>query len=171
MKNVRLHYDDPRCGVRRIRRAPQPWSSCVGKEYTNWTTQPRTDFLAGLCLRMLNFADQNRLFVTNTCFQHHHNHLLTWDSNEGHTASQSDYILVCSRLRSWVYDSRSMLGAESGNAHGSEPVLVRTCLKVHLSSAPEMPLARRLDVAKNSANQHYRGPEHRNPIQFYDPSR
>nr|VZH97719.1 unnamed protein product [Spirometra erinaceieuropaei] len=41
-----------------------------------------------------------------------------------------------------------MRGAETGNAHGSDHVLVRTRLKVHLSSAPKMPRPRRLNVAK-----------------------
>ncbi|BHF72811.1 hypothetical protein SprV_0401588200 [Sparganum proliferum] len=98
--------------------------------------------------RLLNFADRNRLLVTNTCFQHRKKHLLTWYSNDGCTASQIDYILVSSRFRSWVHDSRSMRGAETGNAYGSDHVLVRTRLKVHLSSAPKMPRPRRLDVAK-----------------------
>nr|VZI01913.1 unnamed protein product [Spirometra erinaceieuropaei] len=88
------------------------------------------------------------MLVTNTCFQHRKKHLLTWFSNDGHTASQIDYILVSSRFRSWVHDSRSMRGAETGNAHGSDHVLVRTRLKVHLSSAPKMPRPRRLNVAK-----------------------
>ncbi|VDK75235.1 unnamed protein product [Dibothriocephalus latus] len=63
-------------------------------------------------------------------------------------ASQIDYILVSSRFRSWVHDSRSLRDAETGNAHGSDHVLVRTRLKAHLSSAPKVPRARRLDVAK-----------------------
>ncbi|VDL97735.1 unnamed protein product [Schistocephalus solidus] len=43
--------------------------------------------------RLPNFADQNRLFVTSTGFQHRNKHLLTWYSNDGHMASQIDYIL------------------------------------------------------------------------------
>nr|VZI07985.1 unnamed protein product [Spirometra erinaceieuropaei] len=38
--------------------------------------------------------------------------------------------------------------AETGNAHGSDHVLVSTRLKVHLSSAPKMSRPRRPDVAK-----------------------
>nr|VZI51359.1 unnamed protein product [Spirometra erinaceieuropaei] len=98
--------------------------------------------------RLLNFADRKGLLVTNTCFQHRKKHLLTWYSNDGLTASQTDYIVVSSRFHSWVHDSRSMRGAETGNAHGSDHVLVRTRLKVHLSSAPKMPRPRRLNVAK-----------------------
>ncbi|BHF82821.1 hypothetical protein SprV_0802596000 [Sparganum proliferum] len=98
--------------------------------------------------RLLNFVDRNRLLVTNTCFQHLKKHLLTWYSNDGHTANQIDYILVSSRFRSWVHNSRSMRGAETGNAHGSDHILVRTRLKVHLSPAPQMSRSRRLDVAK-----------------------
>nr|VZH99640.1 unnamed protein product [Spirometra erinaceieuropaei] len=40
-----------------------------------------------------------------------------------------------------------MRGAEAANVHGSDHVLVRTRLKVHLSSAPKMPRPRRLNVA------------------------
>ncbi|BHF67063.1 hypothetical protein SprV_0301008600 [Sparganum proliferum] len=98
--------------------------------------------------RLLNFADRNRLLVTNTCFQHQKKYLLTWYSNDSHTTSQIDYILVSSRFRNWVYDSRSMRGVETGNAHGSDHVLVRTRLKFHFSSAPKIPRPRRLDVAK-----------------------
>ncbi|BHF70237.1 hypothetical protein SprV_0301328700 [Sparganum proliferum] len=47
--------------------------------------------------RLLNFADRNRLLVTNTCFQHRKKHLLTWYSNDGRTTSQIDYI----RLEGW----------------------------------------------------------------------
>ncbi|VDM02106.1 unnamed protein product [Schistocephalus solidus] len=108
----------------------------------------------GLCSRcengerLLNFADQNRLVVTNMGFQHHNKHLLTWYSNEGHMASQIDFILVSSRFHSWIHHSRSMCGAETGNAYGSEHVLVRTRLKVHLSSAHKISRARRLDLTK-----------------------
>nr|VZI21681.1 unnamed protein product [Spirometra erinaceieuropaei] len=41
-----------------------------------------------------------------------------------------------------------MRGAETGNVHGSDHVLVRARLKAHLSSAPKMSRLRRLDVAK-----------------------
>nr|VZI50267.1 unnamed protein product [Spirometra erinaceieuropaei] len=99
--------------------------------------------------RLLSFAHRNRLLVTNKRFQHRKKHLLTWYSNDGRTASQIDYILVSSRFRSWVHDIRSMRGVETGNAHGSDHVLVRTRLKVHISSAPKMPRPRRLNVAKS----------------------
>nr|VZI48162.1 unnamed protein product [Spirometra erinaceieuropaei] len=120
--------------------------------------------------RWLNFADRNRLLVTNTCFQNRKKHLLTWYSNVGHTASQIDYILVSSRFRSWVHDSRSMRGAETGSTHGSDHILVRPRLKVHLSSAPKMSRPSRLDVAKNPANQHCRGTKQKNPDLFYEPT-
>ncbi|VDL95160.1 unnamed protein product [Schistocephalus solidus] len=74
--------------------------------------------------RLLNFADQSRLFVINTGFQHRNKHLLTWYSNNGHTASHIDYILVSSQIRSWVHGSGSMCGAETGNAYGSDHVLI-----------------------------------------------
>ncbi|VDL95326.1 unnamed protein product [Schistocephalus solidus] len=69
-----------------------------------------------------------------------HKHLLTWYSNDGHTASQIDYILVGARFRVCV--------AETGKAHGSNYVFVHTRLKVHLSPAPKILRARRLNIAK-----------------------
>nr|VZI50996.1 unnamed protein product [Spirometra erinaceieuropaei] len=118
---------------------------------------PTTSHLLGFGLgsrcengeRLLNFADRNRLLVTNTCFQHRQKHLLTWYSNDGLTASQIDCIIVSSRFRSWVHDSRLKRGAETGNAHGSDHVLVRTRLKVHLPSPLKMPRRRRFDVSKS----------------------
>ncbi|BHF65273.1 hypothetical protein SprV_0200828300 [Sparganum proliferum] len=98
--------------------------------------------------RPLNLADQDRLLVASTCVQHCNKHLLIWYSGDGHTASQVDYILVTPRFRIWVHDSRSKRGAETGNTHGSDQFLVRTRLKVHLSSAPKMPRLRRIDVAE-----------------------
>ncbi|VDK73867.1 unnamed protein product [Dibothriocephalus latus] len=41
-----------------------------------------------------------------------------------------------------------MRGAETGNVHGSDYVLVRTGLKVYLSSAPKMTCAKCIDVTK-----------------------
>nr|VZI11361.1 unnamed protein product [Spirometra erinaceieuropaei] len=86
--------------------------------------------------RLLNFAYRKGLLVTNTCFQHRKKHLLTWYSNDGHTASQIEYIPVSSRFRSWVHDSRSMRGAENGNAHGSDHVLVLEFLPSPIYAVP-----------------------------------
>nr|VZI03108.1 unnamed protein product [Spirometra erinaceieuropaei] len=97
---------------------------------------------------LLDFNGQNRLLATSTCFQHRNKHLLTWYSNGGHTASQMDYILVSSRFRSWGHDSGLMRGVQTDNVHGSDHVLIRTRLKVHLSFTPKTPRPRRLYVAK-----------------------
>ena len=74
---------------------------------------------------LVNFADYNRLVVTNTRFQHPRKHLLTWYSNDGRTAHQLDYILIRSRWISSVEDCRSYRGAETGNRCGSDHTLVR----------------------------------------------
>ncbi|VDM01334.1 unnamed protein product [Schistocephalus solidus] len=115
--------------------------------------------------RLLNFADQYRLFVTNACFQHCNKHLLNWFSNGGHTTSRIDYILVSSRFRSRVQDSRSVCGVETRNVYMPDHDLVRTRLKVHLSSAPKMPRARRLDFA--NIRWFFRSPDQRYPVMFY----
>nr|VZI36389.1 unnamed protein product [Spirometra erinaceieuropaei] len=81
-------------------------------------------------------------------FLHCNKHLLIWYSDDGHMASQVDYILVTPRFRSWVHDTRSMCGAETDNTHGSDQVLVRTRLKVNLSSAPRILRPGRIDVTE-----------------------
>jgi len=43
--------------------------------------------------RLINFAFNNHLMVSNTKFQHLEHHLVTWYSNDGVTANQIDYIL------------------------------------------------------------------------------
>jgi len=84
--------------------------------------------------RLVSFADYNRLVVTNTRFQHPRRHLLTWYSNDGHTANQIDYILVRARWSTSVLDSRAFRGAVTGNASDSDHVLVRAKIRLRLSS-------------------------------------
>jgi hypothetical protein len=84
--------------------------------------------------RLVNFADYNKLVVSNTRFQHPKRHLLTWYSNDGHTAHQIDYILIRSRWASSIEDCRSYRGAETGNKCGTDHTLVRAKFKIHLAA-------------------------------------
>ncbi|VDN20502.1 unnamed protein product [Dibothriocephalus latus] len=85
---------------------------------------------------------------TNTCFHHANKHLPTRYSSDGHTASQTDHILVSPRFHSWVHDNRSLRGAETGNIYGSDDVRALTYLQGYLISAPKIPRNGRLDVAE-----------------------
>ncbi|VDN16904.1 unnamed protein product [Dibothriocephalus latus] len=51
-------------------------------------------------------------------------------------------------FRNWIYGSKSLLDAQTGNAHECDHILIRTHLKAYLSSAPKKPCARRVDVAQ-----------------------
>ncbi len=44
--------------------------------------------------RLVNFATDNRLVVTNTRFQHPRRHLVIWYSNDQRRRNQIDYVLV-----------------------------------------------------------------------------
>ena len=84
--------------------------------------------------RLLRFGDRNDLFVASTRFRHPKKHLLTWYSRDNRTASQIDHVLVRSRWASAVEDCRAYRGAETGNANGSDHMLVRARIKIHLTS-------------------------------------
>jgi hypothetical protein len=96
--------------------------------------------------RLINFADYNRLVVSNTRFQHPKRHLLTWYSNDGRTASQIDYVLISARWASTIEDCRSYRGAETGNKCGSDHTLVRAKLKLHLATRHKTRPQKRLNV-------------------------
>ena len=97
--------------------------------------------------RLLNFADFNRLVVASTMFQHKRRHLVTWYSNDGHTANQIDHLLTNSRWATSVKDCRSYRGAETGNKHGSDHVLVRASIKLRLSRTHSSKGSQRLNIA------------------------
>ena len=83
--------------------------------------------------RLVRFASFNRLCVASTNFRHPKNKLLTWFSNDGRTSSQIDHILVRQKHTRTVVACRSYKGAETGNAHGSDHVLVRAQLMLRLN--------------------------------------
>jgi exonuclease III len=97
--------------------------------------------------RLINFADLNRLCVSNTRFQHPRRHLLTWYSNDGRTANQIDYILVRARWASSIEDCRSYRGAEAGNKGGSDHTLVRAKFRLHLKTRQRHCSSKRLNLA------------------------
>ena len=99
--------------------------------------------------RLVNFAALNRLVVTNTRFQHPRRQLLTWYSNDGHTANQIDYILIRSRWSTSVLDSRAYRGAEAGSDHA----LVRAKIKLRLSTRRKLVPPKRINLMSLSDPQ------------------
>ena len=97
--------------------------------------------------RLINFAGLNRMFVSSTRFQHPRKHLLTWYSNDGKTAHQIDHVLIRSRWASSVENCRSYRAAEAGNSGGSDHVLVRAKLRLHLAAQRKVQRQKRLNVA------------------------
>ena len=95
---------------------------------------------------MLQFAEMNHLFITNTKFQHRKKHLLTWYSNDGRTASQIDYILISRRWFTSVLDSRAIVNAETGNEFGSDHVMVRARIRLHLQSQRRSRRLKKLNI-------------------------
>ncbi|CAE1319984.1 Craniofacial development protein 2 [Acanthosepion pharaonis] len=98
--------------------------------------------------RLVNFDSTSRLVVSNTRFQHPRRHLITWRSNDGHTANQIDYILVWSRWASSVLNCRAFRGADTGSEHGSDHALVRATLRLRLQARRPNGRPKRLDVTK-----------------------
>ena len=96
--------------------------------------------------RLVNFAELNRMFIASTRFQHPRKHLLTWYSNDGVTAHQIDHILIRSRWASSIEDCRSYRGAEAGSKGGSDHVLVRARLRLHLATRTKTRRSMRFNV-------------------------
>ncbi len=70
--------------------------------------------------RLVNFATDNRLMVTNTRFQHPRRYLVTWYSNDQRTRNQIDYVLVRARWASSVLDCRAYRGVDTDSANNSD---------------------------------------------------
>ena len=110
------------------------------------------------CDRLVNFADVNRLVVTNTRFQHPRRNLVTWRSNDGSTSNQNDYIPVKARWASSVLDSRAYRGPDTGSAHRSEHTLVRASHRIRLQARKSTKIPKRINVTnlKLSTGKHFR---------------
>ena len=67
--------------------------------------------------RLVEFAMENEMAITNTMFMNHKRRLYTWTSPDGDTKDQIDYILVNSRWRTSVSATRTLLGADCGSDH------------------------------------------------------
>ncbi|CAM2723797.1 unnamed protein product [Rotaria socialis] len=61
--------------------------------------------------RLLEFCQNNSLFITNTCFQQPKRRLYTWTSPNGQYKNQIDYILCSQRWRSSIQLAKTRPGA------------------------------------------------------------
>jgi len=83
----------------------------------------------GECL--IQFANANSMVITNTCFrQAKANRQWTWESPDGVTLNVIDYILISSRWKSSVTNSRAYPSADIGSDHQLLIANIRLKLKV-----------------------------------------
>ena len=57
--------------------------------------------------RLIEFCQENALFITNTFFQQHKRGLYTWTSPDGQHQNQIDYILCSQRCRSSIQSAKN----------------------------------------------------------------
>ena len=63
--------------------------------------------------RLIEFCQENALFIANTLFQQHKRRLYIWTSSDGRT----DYILCSQRWRSYIQSAKTRRGADCGSDH------------------------------------------------------
>ena len=67
--------------------------------------------------RLVGFCEENKLLIGGTLFAHKSIHKLTWTSPDGKTQSQIDHIIINSKWRHSLQDTRVMRGADIGSDH------------------------------------------------------
>jgi len=78
---------------------------------------------------LVDFCIGNELVVTNTLFQQHPRRLYTWQSPDGKTRNQIDFILIKRRWKSSVRLAKTLPGADIGSDHQLLIANVRVKLK------------------------------------------
>ena len=86
-------------------------------------------------IRLLSFASQNSLVVTNSLFEHKDAHKVSWYSNDKRTVAQLDYVLISKRWVTSVHDTRVMRGADVNSDH--HLVICKIQMKLRTSSKPK----------------------------------
>ncbi|XP_065559601.1 craniofacial development protein 2-like [Artemia franciscana] len=84
-------------------------------------------------VRLLMLSILNNLSVANTWFQYKSCHTHTWRSRNGLVQPQIDYLLVSSRWKSMIEDSRAHRGADTGSKSGSDHFLLKTKVRFRLT--------------------------------------
>lgn len=78
--------------------------------------------------RMIQFCILNKLFITNTWFQHPSRKLYTWKSPGDITRNQIDYIMINQRYRNIVKRVKTYPGADINSDHN--PVVMKVNIKL-----------------------------------------
>lgn len=95
--------------------------------------------------RLVDFCFANNLFITNTKFkQTRESRTWTWESPDGRTHNQIDYILVQRRLVSSIHNSRAYPSADCGSDHQ----LVMANVKLKLKKNVAIRTTQRIDINK-----------------------
>ena len=91
---------------------------------------------------LVDFCISNDLVVANTLFQQHPRRLYTWQSPDGKTRNQIDFILVKRRWKSSVRISKTLPGADIGSDHQ----LLFANIRVKLKRVETVCRAKRFDL-------------------------
>ena len=67
--------------------------------------------------KLIEFCQENALFIANTLFQQHKKRLYTWTLPDGQHQNHIDYILCSQRCRSSIQSAKTRLGADCGSDH------------------------------------------------------
>ena len=97
--------------------------------------------------RLVDFCEYNNLVITNTLFNHHYRRRYTWQSNDGTTKNQIDYIMIKRRWRSSVLNCRTYPGADADSDHNLVMGKIRLRIKRLQNQTPSV----RYDVDKISS--------------------
>ncbi|XP_029655415.1 craniofacial development protein 2-like [Octopus sinensis] len=92
--------------------------------------------------RLIQFCEENRFRITNTCFQQPKRRLYTWTSPDGKTRNQIDYILCSNRWKSSITAIKTFPGADCGSDHE----LLVAKIRVRLSRIKHKKHGRNLDL-------------------------
>ena len=89
--------------------------------------------------RLIEFCQENTLFIANTLFQQHKRRLYTWTSPEGQHRNQIDYILCSQRCRSSLQSAKARPGADCGSDH--ELLIAKFRLKLKTAGKTTRPFS------------------------------
>ena len=67
--------------------------------------------------RLIEFCQENTMFIANTLFQQHKRRLYIWTSPDGQHRNQIDYILWSQRWRSSTQSAKTRPGDDCGSDH------------------------------------------------------
>jgi len=81
--------------------------------------------------RLCEFCQMNRMVVTGSIFPHKDIHKATWVSPDGVTRNQIDHVIIGSKWRSSVMDTRAKRGADINSDHYLVISRLRLKLAVH----------------------------------------